>query len=688
MDVPKAGVWGILAGMKKIDKPLLGAVYLIEPHVEWRRQELDLRNMAATGLGVVVLWPPCSRWDAADGVSMAFDSIDRAMELCRELGLRVILELEGQNPAFQFAADSQWTEDMLPQSDRARHWVNYMHPRAAEQIDEYIRAVARHFKGHAALWGYDLFNEVNFHSTDEHTVAAFRRWLAGKYASVRQMNMIWGRFYGDWKDVHPANFGHPYSKWSSLRPLLDWEDFRADTIAGLVSHWGKVVREIDQQAVLIADNSWSMTTFDTTILGNDDWKVAGAAEVFGLSVYPQSWDVRLRDDACAVSQIYRGGVSAGGVSRGRSVMVSELQTHNQTALARGSSVFDEVRLWTWQALAHGVDGLIYWKWNPFTRGFQVSGRGMTDAAGNPNHRASQAAEVARVLAEHGGALGGRRVFDSGVALAYEPTADRFTDLVTPDEKGLYRASLAGWYRYLWQRGVIPTIVRLEDLDGESLEHVRVLIMPGTMMLSSAGAQTIAGFIKRGGSVIADSRFAIVDENGFAYERAPGGLNEAMGYVEVDYLSPYDDKDVAAAERFCVVTPAGGQVIGRSRLGHPAAVVTDRTLYLATPFGLDIAKGAIAGWVEEFLLPRLDRRHEVMGCAPDVDVVISETDKHVLLAATNYARQARSIRARLDGRGGVTNLFPSAEMSSWRQGDATIVESNVPARSIAGVLMRR
>ena len=181
--------------MKKLDRPLLGTVYLVEQQVPREQQLCDLENIAEAGLRLVVLWPPISRWDAPDGVSIAFDSIDRVMDICHNLGIQAILELEGQNPAFQFMPDYQFKPEYMSENDTGKHWVNYLHPEVDRIISDYIRAVAGHFKDHPALFGYDLFNEVNFRSTDKYTLKAFQDWLKEKYKSIRKLNLIWGRFF-------------------------------------------------------------------------------------------------------------------------------------------------------------------------------------------------------------------------------------------------------------------------------------------------------------------------------------------------------------------------------------------------------------------------------------------------------------------------------------------------------------
>lgn len=673
----------------KIDRPLLGAVYLVEPELSPERQRRDLENMAAAGFNLVVLWPPMSRWDAPDGVSPAFDSIDRVMDTCRRLGLRVILELEGQNPAFQFGPDFRFDLDQITITDRYKHWLNYYHPAVDAAIVEYCKQVAGHFKDHPALWGYDLFNEVNFHSTDRYTIAAFREWLRAKYGDTRTLNRVWGRFYTSFDQVHPETFPHAYSMWSSLRPQLDWDDFRADSIVRFIRRWGEAVRQADPNPahVLIADDSWSMTITELSVLANDDWKVSRAVEVFGLSVYPQSWGLTYGQDPATIGQIYRGGICA---AAGKPVMVSELQTHNQTALAANSSVFDEIKLWTWQAFAHGAQGLVYWKWNPFVRGKQACGRGMTASDGTPNDRARQAADCAAALKVRPEAFGPRRVYDSGVGLLYNPTCDKWCDLIVPDDKGLYRRSLTGWYRFLWERSIAPAIVQPSDLADDYWRHLKVLVAPMLAMVSRDDAAALEAFVAQGGRIIADSRFAIVDENGIAYEHSPGGLTGCFGVEEVDFLSPYADEEFASGKRFSVIRLAGAKALEHTSQGDVAAARTDHTFYLATPFGLDTAKARLALWVEGFLADCIDRTCQVLQRDEQVDVTISHSRDSacptVLVCATNYADHPASVRVRIDAAGQPVCLCPNVACQCELADGGQILSFTIPARDVAGFVV--
>jgi len=668
--------------MKTLNRPMLGTVYLIEQGISPEQQVYDLENIANAGLGLVVLWPPISRWDAPDGVSIAFDSIDRVMDICHKLGLKAILELEGQNPTFQFMPDYQFKREYMSENDTGKHWVNYLHPEVDRIISDYIRAIALHFKDHPALFGYDLFNEVNFRSTDKYTLKAFQDWLKEKYKSIRKLNHIWGRFFTDFSQVRLDNMEYAYSRWSSMRPQLDFQDFRVDTIQRLVKQWGDVVRSVDSDHPVIADNSWSMTCFDNMLLGNDDWKVSSVVDIFGLSVYPQSWDIHIASDPCAVSQIFNGGACA---CPDKPVMVSELQTHNQTVLARNSSVFDEIKLWTWQAFMYGIEALVYWKWKPFSRGFQVTGRGMTLQDGSPNERAAQAAEIARAINTNPEAFLGRKIYDSGVAMLYSPTCDSFTDLTLPDEKsGFYRDSFAGWYRYLFNRGITPSVIKAADLDKGHTGHLRVLVIPALAMLSREDASRIRAFVTSGGKVIADGRFAVMDENGFAYDHAPGELTGLFGYQELDFLSPYADKNACTADRFCVIKLLSARSEKSTALGHPLCASTDSTLYLPAFFGHDISNTLLEKMVDAFLSPAVDTSCEVLEMPPDVDITISHGNG-VLVSGCNYAHNERKIRVRVDTDAGCRSLWEGVEFSCRTENSASMLEAVIPARSVAGFL---
>ncbi|PCJ63061.1 MAG: hypothetical protein COA79_02805 [Planctomycetota bacterium] len=665
---------------KELNKPILGTVYMVEENLTIERQFKDLENIKSKGLNTIVMWPPISPWDSKDGVSIAFDTVDKIMDKCDQLDLDVIVELEGQNPSFQFAPDYAYKAEHTTVSDRARHWVNYYHPEVKEAMKKYIQQIAHHYKDHPALLGYDVFNEVNFHSTDTYTEKAFRTWVEKKYKSITDLNKIWKRFYTEFDQILIQNFSFNYSKWSSLRHLLDFEEFRADSIQNFVKQWGDTIREIDDEHLIIADNSWSMTTFDTTILGNDDWKISSVVDSFGLSVYPQSWDVRLREDPCSIAQIYRGGISAGNDYSNKPIIISELQTHNQTALSKGSSVFDEIKLWTWQAFTHGATGLIYWKWNPFTSGFQVSGRGMTSSDGTPNQRADQAKECADILNEYPAYFVNRKVYNNEVYILYNPECDRFSDMVLPDDPNAYRNAIAKWYKHLWLKGLQPRFIKPEEINNLNVTKDSIIIAPFLSMVSQQTSLDIKDFIKKEGNMIVDGRFAIIDENGFAYEEAPGNLMDVFGYKEDDYLSPHIHDEITF-DRFSKVHLTNGTSTLNTSDGDPIMVKNKNTLYLTIPFGIDKEYAPITDAIDNFIDNHLNKSILVTQKSAETDVVITH-GKGLMISVVNYHASETEIRVKVNKKGQLKNLTKDI-ICHLTDNMVTIV---IPGRDIACVVI--
>jgi len=685
-------VWKKETFIKSFKEPLLGTVYMVEQNLSLKRMYQDLANIKDHGLNLVVMWPPCSPWDSPDGASLSYKTCDKIMDRCDKLDLKVIVETEGQSPSLQYLPDYMFTPDMAVQSDRNRHWVNFYHPKVIKAMDSFLTKTARHYKGHPALFAYDVYNEVNFHSTDKYTEQAFRVWLKNKYSSVKAVNKIWKRTYKNFSDIYVSNLTDIYSRWASMRPFLDFEAFRADSIQSFVRTWGETIKKVDRDAVIIADNSWSMTTFDTTILANDDWKIAEVVDAFGLSVYPHSWDTRLRENPVATAQIFRGGLSAGKDSRKKAVMISELQTHNQTALSKGSTVYEEIKLWTWQAFAHGAEGLVYWKWNPFTAGFQVAGRGMTAADGKPNSRAAQAKDIAAVLKKNPDLFLNRKVYHHHVYLLYEPECDRLLDFSMPDDKGIYRKSMAWWYEYFWLKGIQPRFIKTEDLNGIKVNKHTMIAAPLLCILGRKAAATLKNIVKKGGHIIADSRFAIIDENTFAYEEAPGGLTKTMGYLERDYLSPYPNgladttvtgykpnEKLGAFERFSKVKLVSSKVFLKTRHGDPLVIQKKQSFYTAVPMGLEKNIQSIQKALDNFVSARLPKEIEIISKDSKIDLTISEGDG-LLICAVNFKREKAEFSLKLKKGGELENLWPKSQVSFKKN----ILKVTIPAREPAGI----
>lgn len=245
---------------------------------------------------------------------------------------------------------------------------------------------------------------------------------------------------------------------------------------------------------------------------------------------------------------------------------------------------------------------------------------------------------------------------------------------------MYRKSIKAWYQYLWEKGIQPTFVKPEDIKNIKNHEKAILIAPLLSMVSKNESKSIKQYLSKGGRLIADGRFALVDENGFAYEEAPGELIETMGFKEMDFISPYD-AGKNSFERFSRVVLKGGAVELESSLGDPVIVTTENTLYFASPFGVDLPNKKIQKKLDEYFEKHLSREIEVLQKSSFADLVISK-GKGTMISVINYGKEEETVEVKLDVSGKIQNFWPRTKAHI----KGKTVTLTVPARDVGTIVV--
>ncbi|NLF29906.1 MAG: hypothetical protein GX591_03355 [Planctomycetes bacterium] len=634
-----------------------GTVYLIDPELSSAQRRADLETISRLHFNTVVLWPPVSRWDAAEPGGLAFDSVDEVMDACADLGLKAILELQGQNTSWQESPEAAGLP-LEADGDNPRD-IRINHPAYLQATLDYLRAVAEHFRGHPALLAYDIFNEIGNLSFDEATIDAFIRFLRRQYHDdIRALNAAWASFFADFDGLKAIKPRWSRWRWSSLVASRDWHRFRGRNFTDRMDDWTAAIRQEDPDVILLADilGCDPMHNRASGYFGVHDRQVAEHVQVLGLSCYGNMigqkwWEV----DAHRWAQWWRAAQSA--ALSGQQVMISEMMTQNRTMFPwEASSMTDQVELWSYQAIFHGIKGLIYWKFRPFRRGLQVGGRGLTDFAGEPNRFGEQAARVAAFVEKHADRLAGLHPDTAGTAILYDVNVEQLYEAVQNRWPDFYTDAHGGIFRGFWSFGVSPTYLRPSDLAGGVPDGVKVLAVPCNVSISQATADALLAFVKRGGHLFTESRFGLLDEDGRLWPHVPGGgLAEAFGVEEANFTARFNDTLPAGSNAITFANAFYQQlaladdvkVVLETIGGEPALVArrVGKGLYVHAPFGLGALlhhQGDDALEVFQAVFSLLGKAAcpalEVVsaGDAMDVSVLLDARDRPALVGIVNYA----------------------------------------------------
>jgi beta-galactosidase len=207
---------------------------------------------------------------------------------------------------------------------------------------------------------------------------------------------------------------------------------------------------------------------------------------------------------------------------------------------------DDLKIWTWSALARGAKGINYYAWFPMSSGYESGGFGLNDLDGTITERARMAGSIARIVDRHQDLFLNARPPRAEVAIIYNPLAhfvggrQRATAYGGPQGEvvGIERDSLLGIHRALFGRNVPLDYVHINHLSAEKLRQYELVVFPYPLMIPEASVAALTEYVRGGGALVAEARLAWNNEKGFASDRIPGlGLWEVMGCREAAIETP-------------------------------------------------------------------------------------------------------------------------------------------------------
>ena len=484
-------------------------------------------------------------WHHREPDVFRFDEVHEMFDVCDEVGLDALLEVNLETAPY-------WLEQAHPEA----RYVNangraielgaqeatpggghpglcFHHEAVRPQAERYLRRLVQEFKGRKSLRLYDCWNEPHLEPAwcatmwgntgdkvycyCEGSRKAFRGWLEHRYGDIDTFNTAWGRAYTQFDHINPPILHGTYADW------IDWMRFWFDALQENIQWRVRVIREEDGTREVASHSGAVPPVLPRANACIHNWKFAGAVDLWGTSFAPQafSWDLA----TCAqVLEVTRSA------ARGKPYWISEMPGGPGSILG-----FDATRIprsrdyhtWNWLAAALGSSGTMHWTYMSERTGQETPNFGMVRLNGDQTPRSRAIAETAARLFRHQDILMDTRV-STQVAILYEPDNSSLLFAMELSDRR-YGYSHTGYYRAVWKSDLAARYVTFDTLD--DIEE-GVLIVPMGLTMPERVTEWIARFVREGGVLIADTRTAMFDENGFMRPDLPGGaLREAAGVVE-------------------------------------------------------------------------------------------------------------------------------------------------------------
>lgn len=631
----------------KFDRLTLGVCYYPE-HWSEDMWEPDLKRMLECGISVIRIaefaW---NKFEPEEGV-YTFGFFDKFMELARSMGMKVIF-------CTPTATAPVWMSEKYPEIlnrdidgnviyNGMRRQNNLTSPVYREFAAKICEKLAARYCAFENVIGWQLDNEINCEATryySESDHLAFREYLKNKFTDIDTLNkrmgtVFWNQTYNSFDEVYltrrtnSPGETNPHMKLEELR-------FISYSVAEFFKLQSDIIKKYRRPDQFITTNG---------IFPYIDYHklVGGTLDFICYDNYPNfAFELgRTPDNG--------NGFNDRNSSYNLTVIRSISQPFGIMEQQSGGGGWNckmmqpmpkpgQMRLWTYQALAHAADFISYFRWRTAPFGTEIYWHGLNDHSNKPNRRMAELETISEEIKRLSSVCGTRYKAEVAIIKDHDNEWDRSCDIW---HERIASVSDDSWFRAL-QRGHIPYnyVYINDDTDISELAGYTHIIYPHPDIMTRSRARLLALFSARGGTIIFGCRSGIKDINGKCFVTPqPGSPTELCGceVEEFTLISAFDDrvKIDCGGEAVIyneVLRPTDGEVVGTFRGSHysgrPAIVRKGTAYYVGSAFDMETATALSK------MTGMKPAAEDTVSAPPEVEIAVRADGTKEYVFALNY-----------------------------------------------------
>lgn len=399
-----------------------------------------------------------------------------------------------------------------------------------------VEELATRYANHPALAMWHVNNEYGCHVPAcycDVSAEAFRKWLQDRYASIEDLNRAWGtdfwsQRYGSWDEVIPPR---RTPTWPNPSQQLDFMRFSSDELLACFEVEREVLREKTPDIPIT-------TNFMRNFKPLDYWKWAEREDIVSCDVYQDPSDPEEGMRTAMSADLMRS------LGHGRPWILMEQTTSRVNwREVNVPKAPGQMRLWSFQAVARGADGVMFFQWRQGRAGAEKFHSAMVPHG--PVEFSPVWREVKQVGAElrRLDAVCGSRV-QAQAAIVLDWESWWALELPSKPSARIRQVDqLEDYYRPLFAANIVCDFVRPDaDLSGYKL-----VLVPNLYLVDDSAAANLNHFVSAGGTLVMSYFSGIADP--FEHIRLggyAGPFRKMLGLQVVDWM-PLADGTALALE---------------------------------------------------------------------------------------------------------------------------------------------
>lgn len=499
-----------------------------------------------------------------------FSFFDRVIAAAGRRGLSVIFGTPTAAPPAWLAHAHpdilSQSETGVPRAYGGRHVACYSSEPYLERCCAIVTALAEHYRDERCIVAWQIDNELGHEGSDKcwcpRCRKKFQSFLSRKFGGdIAALNgaygtAFWSQEYNSFEEIPlPA----PTITVHNPALRLDWERFCSENIRAFAEELCDIIRRIIPDAFIIHDFPGGGLTKSV-----DYAAISALLDKAAYNNYPV-WGGQkepLPPEEIAFGLDYIRGL------KGESFWITEAimgaQGHDITGCLPRPG---QAKLWSWQAMAHGCDGLLYFRYRGAAKGAEQFCYGLLDPDNVPRRRFFEAQSFFSEVRQFEAALSAPLKAEAAILYDYDSLASfriQRQSLLLDTEREMKRL-----HGILCRRGVgVDVIPASRDFSAYKL-----VIVPNMAVTDPEFAARLKDYVAAGGTALVTFRTAVKDRNNNLVfgKSLPVDLNDLLGlYVEeTESVQELDSIPIAgeygtgrAGVFRDMIVPEGAQVLWR------------------------------------------------------------------------------------------------------------------------------